>query len=197
MGALGLTEFYRKAQKAFGCGWLRILLCSWLWVGHAVAQPACVTEVHLWAIRPWETSLRMNQTQPACRSRCKNSPEEDWGRNFALSAVLGAHRHSKAIVLLLPKSSWNEAVFNLRVSFVRILYPSALESHRLASTTPLCFIITTAPGGPSCWNFLSPWINSGVRISASSSGIVPVSGWVSPWPCYVGYCLLSRNNSVG
>lgn len=129
----------------------------------------------------------MKQTQPVSRSKCRNRPVKNWGGNFTWSAIWGAGRYSRAIVLLLPTSSWNEAVFNLHFSFIRILSPLALESHQLASTTPLCFIITTVPGGLSYWNFLSLWINSGERTSASSSGIVPVSVWQD---CLCGFVVL-------
>lgn len=69
----------------------------------------------------------------------------------------------------------------------------ALESRLLVSTTPLCSIITTVPGGQSCWNFLFLWTNSGAPTSALSSGIVPVSMGVDPealwaWGGSCTYC---------
>lgn len=83
--------------------------------------------------------------------------------------------------------------FTYMLFFIRILSPLALESHRLVSTTPLCFTITTVPGGRSCWNFLFLWINSGAPTSALSSGIVPVSVGADPaalraWGGFCSYC---------
>lgn len=99
--------------------------------------------------RPWGLCLGIKQVQPQAGASA-NQPCQGRGGHSRGSAVWGAGKQSKAAALLLFRSSLNEAVFNLLVSFVRILSPSALESRQLVSTTPLCFIITTVPGGLNC-----------------------------------------------
>lgn len=130
----------------------------------------------LGTVNPWRPASELNRYTLLNSSRYRNTQQRTSEVIFYEVLFEGQADRAKWLLCLF-KRSLDEALFNLCVPFVRILSPLALGSHQPVSTTPLCFIITTAPGGLNCWNFPFPWINSGVHTSASSFGIVPVSIW--------------------